>query len=106
MILWLKVEDELRAEGGSRVRRQEAVAVTPAFMAGARRKWWKEEDTKPPIPDLSLRWSSERLEKDGTWALRELEESGWFRSLPRSSFWTLYVGSVFEAPKWIQESGV
>lgn len=91
MILWLKVEDELRAEGGRRVMRPGAAAVTPALTAGARRKWWKKEDTEPPIPDLSLRWSSERLEKDGTWALRELEESGWFRSLPRNSFWTFYV---------------
>lgn len=36
--LWLKVEDELGAEGGNRVMRQEAVVVTLALMAGVRTK--------------------------------------------------------------------
>lgn len=36
--LWLKEEDELGAEGGSRVMRQEAVVVTLALMAGVRTK--------------------------------------------------------------------
>lgn len=45
MILWLRVEDGLRAEGGSREKRQEAVGVTLGLMVGAQTKQWRKEDT-------------------------------------------------------------
>lgn len=38
MILWPRVEDGRRAEGGSREKRQEAVGITLGLMVGAQTK--------------------------------------------------------------------
>lgn len=45
MILWLRVEDGPRAEGGSKAKRQEAVGVTLGLLVGEQTKQWRKEDT-------------------------------------------------------------
>lgn len=52
MVRWLRVGNRLRATGGSRAMRQEAVVVTLSSMVEVRTESWRKEDTKAPILDL------------------------------------------------------